>query len=208
MSMTTRREPANARTAPRAATTSPTHHQPDNGHQPLPLDNRSSIWATEESRRSVPAGVVADDHSLRQRASGRRLVDDQYHQSWRHRGRRLALIAAVTPARRDSPVAPNAQAPDDGLARSHAHTSAHPLCYIGTIAIDGKQSRDKVSKRDRCRGKAFVRALDARATASPESEHASRRLQGRHGRVQDGPAAYAESLGRTGTTDPPGTSAA
>ena len=43
------REPEDARTAPRAATLQTTH-PPDNGHQPLSLDKRSSIWATEEKR--------------------------------------------------------------------------------------------------------------------------------------------------------------
>ena len=46
--MTKRREPRNARTASPAATTHQLH-QPRNGRQPLPLDNRPSIWATEVS---------------------------------------------------------------------------------------------------------------------------------------------------------------
>ena len=48
MSMTERREPADARTASPAATTHP-QPRPTHGHQPLPLDNRLSIWATMQS---------------------------------------------------------------------------------------------------------------------------------------------------------------
>ena len=35
------------------------HHQPNNGHQPLPLDKRSSIWATQRSRQSSPIVAAA-----------------------------------------------------------------------------------------------------------------------------------------------------
>ncbi len=50
MSMTTRREP---RERPGRLTnrnhTNHQHHQPHNGYQPMPLDDRSSIWATKHN---------------------------------------------------------------------------------------------------------------------------------------------------------------
>src|ERR1019366_102559 len=72
MSMTDRREPADARTAPQAATTAHHHHQPDNGEQPLPLDTRTSIWATQRSRGLSALGGVPDDRIARARTYSRR----------------------------------------------------------------------------------------------------------------------------------------
>jgi hypothetical protein len=47
------------------------HHQPDNGHQPLPLDNRSSIWATFRSygTRRASGEEQVYDHSGREPCS-------------------------------------------------------------------------------------------------------------------------------------------
>ena len=63
-----RREPEHPRTAPPAA-----HHQrrtqPDDGHQPLPLDTRSSIWATNEQSGTVGAGRSQRHDLDRQRSA-------------------------------------------------------------------------------------------------------------------------------------------
>src|SRR5262249_19942332 len=48
MSMTTRREPRETLGPPRQPRPHPYDHQPDHGHQPLPLDTRPSIWATRK----------------------------------------------------------------------------------------------------------------------------------------------------------------
>src|ERR1019366_2462862 len=87
MSMTDRREPADARTAPQAATTADHHHQPDNGEQPLPLDTRTSIWATQRSRGFSALGGVPDDRMDRARTYSRR----------RSRGRFCPVPAALAP---------------------------------------------------------------------------------------------------------------
>jgi hypothetical protein len=48
MSMTERREPRQRPDRPANRNHTPSHNQPHNGHQPLPLDKRSSIWATKQ----------------------------------------------------------------------------------------------------------------------------------------------------------------
>ena len=93
--MTNRREPADARTAPQAATTSTTHHQPNNGHQPLPLDNRSSIWATKRSSGSGPICGTAHD---RIRPNARQDPGPPRARSGRAGAPRVALsLAAASP---------------------------------------------------------------------------------------------------------------
>jgi hypothetical protein len=57
-------------------------------------------------------------------------------------------------------------------------SSERPLRYIGTIATDGKQSRDEARKRDRFSMTAFVGALNRARLCSPKSERASRRMRG------------------------------
>jgi hypothetical protein len=70
MSMTNRREPRERSDRPANRHHNTPHHQPDNGHQPLPLDNHSSIWATLRSCRSGPIGATP---RYRIRAKSKRL---------------------------------------------------------------------------------------------------------------------------------------
>jgi hypothetical protein len=50
MSMTERREPRERPDRPANRNhISPPTDKPDNGHEPLPLDNRPSIWATKDA---------------------------------------------------------------------------------------------------------------------------------------------------------------
>jgi len=58
MSMDHRREPADARTANNINHATTNHN---NGNQPLPLDKRSSIWATKGSCGYLFAGHLAAD---------------------------------------------------------------------------------------------------------------------------------------------------
>ena len=56
--MTERREPREHLGPPREPQPQPLPHQPHHGHQPLPLDKRSSIWATQRWRRSNVIGLA------------------------------------------------------------------------------------------------------------------------------------------------------
>jgi hypothetical protein len=54
--MTNRREPRERPGRPTNRNHITPHHQPHDGHQPMPLDNRPSIWATIRSRGSPAPG--------------------------------------------------------------------------------------------------------------------------------------------------------
>ena len=172
ISMTERRESREHLGPPREPPRQPLPHQPHHGHQPLPLDKRSSIWATERSRRSALAHVALAAHTIvgptsrwttppaAERSSSSAPADAPIVN-----GTIVRHISALT--RKHSSLRRRPRAAQSGAARSGAGDSDHAVhaTWLGIrpTARPRCQARPKASRRHRRAAGRCVSLPDVRA---------------------------------------------